>query len=259
MKRDETPNRTGFTLIELLVVIAIIAILAAMLLPALGRAKAKGQETACRSNLRQMGLGFIMYVGDSGKTFPIAYEGPELFWMAILRTNSVPSDKVRLCPTAPLPPARNPGAEAWGDVKTAWYGPMTTRQWNQGFEASYGMNGWLYHTRGDARFYNKESDIRQPIKTPVFADAIWADGWPEATDKAAQNMATGATAPMMARFTIARHGNRPASPGAVAAGARLPGAINMVFVDGHVETLPLERLWELYWSNGYKPPATRPR
>ena len=63
-------------MIELLVVIAIIAILAALLLPALSRAKLKGQETACRNNLRQMGLGFFMYLTDHSKTYPITYVPP---------------------------------------------------------------------------------------------------------------------------------------------------------------------------------------
>ena len=65
MKRD-SGQRTGFTLIELLVAIAIVAILAAMLLPALSRAKLKGQGAACRSNLHQMGLGFTMYTRRRG-------------------------------------------------------------------------------------------------------------------------------------------------------------------------------------------------
>src|SRR5580698_9442110 len=63
-------HRAGFTLIELLVVIAVIAILAAILLPVLGKAKLKAQGIYCLNNLKQLQLAIIMYTSDNQEKFP---------------------------------------------------------------------------------------------------------------------------------------------------------------------------------------------
>jgi len=256
---------TGFTLIELLVVIAIIAILAAMLLPALSKAKMKGQEAVCRSNLKQMGLGFQLYLTDFGKSYPIAYTKDQ-FWMAKVMRDA-PGNRLRICPAAPVPANRVLGAEAWGSAMAAWYGPATNPvQWNTGYEGSYGMNGWLYSAEGDlgsgdaTKHFTKESEFQKPVKNPIFADCAWADGWPLATDVPARNLVADQTGSAMARFCIARHGSAPhPPPRLVPAGSFLPGSIHMVFIDGHVEAVGLNTLWDIYWHRGYVPPATRPR
>jgi len=247
----------AFTLVELLVVIAIIALLLAILMPALNRVREQAKGVACTSNLRQICLATQVYVLDSDYRFPPFSGNANSYWFHRLApyigdkryakdpiTGNNGVMKVAFCPTAlkvdeSLMVKYGSTAVACGPgtSKAAW------RFWSGG-EGSYGVNSWLQPDgsgllpAGDREnFFKHFNDAREDV--PVFCDSIWVDSWPYSEGIVPPNLHTGlfndGPKVYMGRFCIDRHNK----------------AINAGFAGGHVAKVPLVELWQLRWHKNF--------
>jgi prepilin-type N-terminal cleavage/methylation domain-containing protein/prepilin-type processing-associated H-X9-DG protein len=176
-KLGQSIRRRGFTLIELLAVIATIAILAALLLPILSKAKVKAQRTACFSNLRQLGLAWTTYSHDNGGMLVPSYPSNPDVWVQGNMTNADEAGRIDLIQQGKLyDSSQNVGiyhCPADQGVVIDGKTVPTVR--------SYSMNGFMGARDPSAGpipvtadnyvwFYTKDSELRQPSQLWVLID-----------------------------------------------------------------------------------------
>ena len=240
-------KKRGFTLIELLVVIAIIALLMAILMPALKRVKEQAKDVICKSNLRHWGAVFSMYTDDNDGYFQDRvwfddssepWLNPKCFGGHSWPTTLLPyykETKLRFCPAAKKSYSQGVQVKfaAWAQLdnvlapEDAVYIP----------KGSYGMNSWIVNT--DLEYTDEEywrtPNIRGADNVPLLSDAWWPAGYPEDTDEPPAYDGELRWPGEMVRFCPDRHN----------------GFVNGLFVDCSIRKLGLKELWTLKWHRNF--------
>jgi prepilin-type N-terminal cleavage/methylation domain-containing protein/prepilin-type processing-associated H-X9-DG protein len=155
-------TRRGFTLIELLVVIAIIAILAAILFPVFSAAREKARQTACLSNMKQLGLATIQYVQDYDEAYPPYYESGSFNFNGLWRFLLYPytkSGNVYQCPDSPERTGTNPQT----------FNGLTLPDWHN----NYAVNFYLFENMNAATPPNNIilNNIHSPTQLVMFEES----------------------------------------------------------------------------------------
>ncbi len=257
-------RKKAFTLIELLVVIAIIALLLAVILPSLRKAKQAALSTICKSNLKQWSVVFVMYTQDHDQKFHPGWSSnvtglkDRNWWNTSAEEYFGDISEFRCCPAAtrvqtevdgsPGPGVGKEPFTAWGNITmtNSADGPQTSY-------GSYGFNAWLCDQPeevtlannhfSEGKFWRKMTTVTAPNNVPILTDAHWVDSWPNDGDipPASREEAVGPSgASQMSRFIQDRHNKRQ----------------NAVFVDGSVETFGIKKIWTFKWHREFNTGGT---
>jgi prepilin-type N-terminal cleavage/methylation domain-containing protein/prepilin-type processing-associated H-X9-DG protein len=235
-------NRRGFTLIELLVVIAIIAILAAILFPVFAQARDKARQAACMSNMKQLGLGYYMYVQDYDETLAASqfwYPGfpsnlPQYKWYHVIQPY-LKNTGVMQCSSDPYlssKPEETQGAFKLTErISYGWNYPHMPYRYPGGGE-TWQPTQWAFsfaaYSRPATQMMFMDSDFRDTVpggNTNKFYQYVYCpfDWW--------QNPPTGAGRPLV-QATI--YGN---------VSGRHNDGVNVAFLDGHAKWLRRDRIY----------------
>jgi len=246
----------GFTLTELLTVVGLIALIAALLLPVVGRVRATAAAAGCLAHLRQLGTAWTMYMAENRGRLPeyVGHHDAEVQWKeswpGIMERQKAKVNDLR-CPAADEP-SPSSGRRGYGTAVHAWTGkyespgqlklnPQTYR------EGSYGYNGYLVAEMGAGAAGHKNylSGLSKWATLPVLFDCAYADARPSngqpsfpvrpPPDLSGQHVKPGD--PEHWKFLLARHGR----------------GINVYTADGSAAWVRLEDLYALSWKDGWAP------
>jgi len=243
-------TRKGFTLIELLVVIAIIALLIAILMPALQRVKKQAQAVKCRAYLKEWSLIFAMYTEDNDNKFMSPGAG---LWVNPLRPYyKNGGEAMRTCPTA-----TKTLAEGASSTFAAW-DLITNPKEEEVYRGSFGINNWLYNLPPGKMLWDHPTDrnwrttqINGANNVPMFLGCYRWGGHPYDTGDNSKWASVCSKPPPVEgfrkqdgfdRFCLNRHN----------------WTVNGCFVDYSVRALGLKELWRLKWHRQFNINAVPP-
>ena len=242
-------KQRGFTLIELLVVIAIIAILMAILMPALRRVKEQARMVSCLATLKQWNLIASMHTEENDGKFWDSAPGTPGYWYPRYleeRYKSWKKNKLWFCPSATKPITDEDGVTApTFNIYNAW-GIFTGAELSRdGIAGSYGINGYClipasastttYESGISTEFGWKTAGGRNAAQVPWFVEALRFDLWPLPTDAPVDNEFAAWSGNLMGRCAINRH----------------QGFVNAAFMDWSARKVGIKELWTLKWHKQF--------